>query len=184
MTAAHPFVSRLRPWRSSIAAVAGLAMMVAPAFAATTRTLLTVSPNSVQYGTPVTMTATVVTDATSFTSALGHIGSGGNHTCAKSAVGIVSCWGSNSDGQLGDGTTTDSLLPVNVKTSSNSLLQGVDTIAVGGRHSCAVLTTDGKVMCWGANAGGQLGDGEKTSRSKADFVKKSDGDPFPNVAAL
>lgn len=82
------------------------------------------------------------------------------HTCALLNTGAVKCWGSNSDGQLGDGTTTNRLTPVTV----SGLGSGVSAIAVGANHSCAVLNT-GAVKCWGNNQYGKLGDGTKTSSS-------------------
>jgi alpha-tubulin suppressor-like RCC1 family protein len=66
----------------------------------------------------------------------------------------VACWGSNSLGQLGAGSsTTVGLEPVVV-----SSLVGVSQIALGGSHSCA-LTKDGQVHCWGDNNNGQAGSG-------------------------
>ena len=78
---------------------------------------------------------------------------GATHTCAVSNGG-VQCWGSNGDGQLGDGTTTDSTTPVTV----TGLSSGVTTIVAGRHHTCAVLNT-GEVQCWGYNSAGQLGNG-------------------------
>lgn len=67
--------------------------------------------------------------------------------------GTAWAWGTNQDGQLGDGATTDSATPLAV-----SGLHDVIAVASGGSHSLAV-TADGKVWSWGANGSGQLGTG-------------------------
>lgn len=86
--------------------------------------------------------------------------SGGlEHSCATLDDGTARCWGRNSNGQLGNGTSTQRLLtPVQVTD-----LSGVASIATGHRHSCAVLVSGG-VRCWGSNSRGQLGDGTTLSR--------------------
>lgn len=87
------------------------------------------------------------------------IAAGGGHTCALTGVGGVKCWGNNTYGGLGDGTTTHRGSPVDVV----GLTSGVAAIGVGGDHSCAVMDT-GAVKCWGFNWAGQLGDGTHDNR--------------------
>ena len=79
---------------------------------------------------------------------------GQRHTCAVTSSGAIKCWGWNIYGALGDGTTTDSPVPVQVI----GLTSGVAATAAGPYHTCSV-TTGGAVLCWGGNQFGQLGDG-------------------------
>jgi alpha-tubulin suppressor-like RCC1 family protein len=89
------------------------------------------------------------------------IAAGYAHTCALKD-GAVHCWGSNRTGQLGDGTTTTRLRPVPVQ----GLSQGVQAVAAGSfaDHTCAILA-GGKLVCWGSNGAGQLGDGTTQDRA-------------------
>jgi alpha-tubulin suppressor-like RCC1 family protein len=89
------------------------------------------------------------------------IAAGGEaHGCALTTGGSVECWGYNGYGQVGDGTTTDRHAPVAV----SGLATGVRAIAAGGfGHSCAI-TSARKVVCWGRNTSGQVGDGSTDER--------------------
>ena len=91
------------------------------------------------------------------------ISAGDSHTCAlgRGGGGGVSCWGDNGRGQLGNNSTTKSLVPVAVPG-----LAGVTAISAGGNcvlgsHTCA-LVRGGGVTCWGDNGEGQLGNNATT----------------------
>jgi len=90
---------------------------------------------------------------------------GERHSCVLTAAAGVKCWGNNHDGQLGDGTHADHGTPVNVV----GLTSGVKAISAGWRHTCAVTTAD-RVVCWGNNHDGQLGDGTRVDRKKPEDV--------------
>lgn len=74
--------------------------------------------------------------------------------CALNDRGRAFCWGANTHGQLGDGTTDSRTRPVQVE----GLGTGVREISVGQAHSCAVDASGG-ALCWGRNTAGQIGDG-------------------------
>jgi alpha-tubulin suppressor-like RCC1 family protein len=82
---------------------------------------------------------------------------GGDFACVILPTSGVRCWGKNDRGQGGHGSDQPFTPPSCVTTSGDSLL-GATGLALGGAHACAVLD-DGHVRCWGANDGGQLGDG-------------------------
>jgi alpha-tubulin suppressor-like RCC1 family protein len=82
-----------------------------------------------------------------------------NHVCAITATDTVKCWGSNANGQVGDGSKVQANSPSDVMG-----LVGVTQIAAGFSHSCAMIA-DGSIACWGANANGQLGNNSTTEQA-------------------
>jgi alpha-tubulin suppressor-like RCC1 family protein len=88
------------------------------------------------------------------------ITAGEEHTCAVVNGGVL-CWGWNGQGQLGDNSTVESLVPVTVYGLGPG--SGAQAVTAGSDHTCAVV--NGEVLCWGSNAGGQLGNNSTAQES-------------------
>jgi alpha-tubulin suppressor-like RCC1 family protein len=131
-----------------------------------TETALTVKTTS---GTPMNTIAQVAT--------------GASHSCALTTTKGIVCWGSNSVGQLGDGTTTARSGAVITKNADGTALSGQRAVTVGATHSCALSST-GTVSCWGHNANGQLGDGTATRSKHPVSVRTSAGVTLKSVKSI
>lgn len=81
-----------------------------------------------------------------------------NHTVALKSNGTLWAWGSNSYGELGDGTTTSSTSPIQIGTATDWA-----SVAAGDSHTLAVKS-DGTLWAWGRNNYGQLGDSTTTDQ--------------------
>jgi alpha-tubulin suppressor-like RCC1 family protein/subtilisin family serine protease len=90
---------------------------------------------------------------------------GNSHTLALRSDGTIWAWGSNTYGQLGDGTTTQRRAPVQVR-SGGGYLGGILAVAAGYGHNLA-LKSDGTLWSWGRNNWGQLGANSTANRSAA-----------------
>lgn len=75
---------------------------------------------------------------------------GAYRSCMVLMYGRVNCWGANTDGELGDGTTTDRSNPVDMPSITTAT-----SVALGESHSSVMLTND-KVMCWDGSSSGDL----------------------------
>ncbi len=124
-----------------------------------------------QLGDGTTTIRDTPVDVVGLSSNVASVALGGHHTCALLVSGGVKCWGSNDEGQVGDGTTTDRHTPTNV----TGLSSGVAAVSKGIFHTCG-LTVTGGLKCWGGNSFGQLGIGNTGDRSTpADVVGLSSG---------
>jgi alpha-tubulin suppressor-like RCC1 family protein len=120
---------------------------------------------------------------------------GGLHTCGITVAGDAHCWGYNVAGQLGDGSTATSNLPVLVvgglkfRTDPAVIFRSPDPdfplppgpfIAAGYDHTCGI-TAGGTTVCWGLNQNGQLGDGSNSGRTTPTAV--AGGQTFVTITA-
>ena len=104
--------------------------------------------------TPAKVTATIITGVVA-------VAAGDSHTVVVKSDGTVWAWGLNYYGQLGNGTTTNSVTPVQVigPSAANPAL----AVSAGTNHAIALMK-DGTILAWGDNSSGQLGDGTTTQR--------------------
>ncbi|WP_390897265.1 RCC1 domain-containing protein, partial [Salinispora arenicola] len=100
-------------------------------------------------------------------------------SAAAGPPGTGLAWGNNSDGELGDGTTTDSSTPIAVDLPADTT---ITAIAAGTAYGLA-LTSAGTVLAWGDNSAGQLGDGTTTDSSTPVAVDLPAGTTVTAVAA-
>jgi alpha-tubulin suppressor-like RCC1 family protein len=104
----------------------------------------------------------------------GALATGDTHTCVLDVDGKAHCWGSNAQGQLGNGTTVGSTAPVAVVGGHTFAM-----VEAGLRTTCAV-TPAGEGYCWGNGFSGQLGNG--STQSSAVPVRVSAPQPLASIA--
>jgi len=94
---------------------------------------------------------------------------------AIDSTGLLRAWGNNAHGQLGDGTTTNRLVP-----TPYAGIADAGIVAAGGSHALVRLF-DGTLLSWGNNYSGQLGDGSTSSRTTP--VQATDLSSISTIAA-
>ncbi len=99
---------------------------------------------------------------------------GGFHSCSIDDLNNLKCWGSNVEGQLGDGSNDNKHLPTTISLGEDDTTYPIQ-IVLGFVHTC-VVDNFNDIMCWGSNWEGQLGDG--TAESKNTPTKISLALPF------
>jgi alpha-tubulin suppressor-like RCC1 family protein len=107
------------------------------------------------------------------------VSAGYSHTCALLADGAVRCWGSDADGQLGDG---GGLVSTMAPAAPVALGQPARAIAAGDGFTCALLA-DRSVRCWGIDGDGELGDGLPKSATRAPAGVVGLGRPASAISA-
>ncbi|MFM5904590.1 MAG: IPT/TIG domain-containing protein, partial [Micrococcales bacterium] len=132
-------------------------------------------------GTTVQKTSPALTSIAGL-SGVTAISAGGSTTCALLSTGAVKCWGLNTNGQLGDNTTTQKLVPTAVSGIDGTAAKAT-AIAVGASHSCALIS-DGTVRCWGLNSSGQLGDNTLVQKLVPTTVKATASTNLTGVTAI
>lgn len=106
-----------------------------------------------------TATRLVPTQVVGLDVGVSDIAVGATAACAVVSGGRVKCWGRNANGELGDGSMTDSSVPVDVVGINSAV--SVDGY---GNHFCAILS-EGGAACWGRGTLGQLGNAQSQNSS-------------------
>ncbi|HET6762965.1 MAG TPA: hypothetical protein VFH27_04810, partial [Longimicrobiaceae bacterium] len=108
---------------------------------------------------------------------------GGTHSCGLTQAGVAYCWGRDSKGRLGNGTTltADQGVPSPVEMPAGVTFT---SISAGGAHTCAV-GSNGNGYCWGADTNTQLGNGttQTGDRAAPSLVEMPAGVTFSSISA-
>lgn len=180
--------------RGTAVSVKGLSNVIAvTAGASTTCAIVGATPNATSgaakcwgitdYGTmgsgkPKSEAQLIPTDVTGLSSGVVSISMGEEHGCAVTTAGAVKCWGNGSSGQLGNGETKLSWVPVAVKNLTNAT-----TVESGLQASCAT-TSAGPVWCWGGNLAYTTKDNYSVPTSVPGLTGEISGLAVGNIACL
>lgn len=105
------------------------------------------------------------------------IAAGDAHTCGISRTSLLAyCWGANSAGQLGNGTTLTRATPSQVDGGQFA------AIAAGGFHTCGIAP-DGRISCWGSNDYRQLGDETDAAGARPRSAPVTSARAFSSISA-
>lgn len=113
---------------------------------------------------------------------LNQVSAGNVHSLAVGSDGNAYAWGSNSDGQLGDGSGHNQPTPVRVPKPTTAPGITYTQVSAGRTHSLA-LGSDGNIYAWGSNANGRLGDGSGRDQPKPVKVATPAGLTFRQISA-
>ena len=106
---------------------------------------------------------------------------GNEHTCAILLTGKLACWGSNTNGALGTGSSQNNPIPIPIEVDLGEGQTAV-TVAADRHYACAILE-DGSLKCWGNNISGQLGVGDTNGRTSPTDVELGEGRSATNISA-
>lgn len=95
---------------------------------------------------------------------------GGINCAVRSSDDRLFCWGSNTNGQLGDGTTTSRLSPVALNSVGGWDTNSWEQVATGNNHTCAIRSSDKRLLCWGQGSNGELGSGSLVQQNSPGFL--------------
>lgn len=109
-----------------------------------------------QIGLPGMKSSREPVEFSALSNPISQLSSGWFHTCALTPEGDIQCWGKNLEGELGNSSTVSRADPVPVSSLSGK--KAVRLVSAGGQSTC-VVSNDNRVLCWGKNDLGQLGNG-------------------------
>ncbi len=127
------------------------------------------SNSSGQLGSGIADSSSVPIDVAGLSAGVASIAANDNTSCAVMISGALKCWGHNTDGELGDNTIDNRMIPTDVV----GLGSGVAEVALGRYHACARLVGGG-LKCWGENQFGEVGDTTSTQANESANIMRSE----------